>query len=158
METLNLAWFLATIYGRPFTPLDADLYESVFLQAELELSQVKCFCPKIYPHAMSIKIALILTAARPSENGDVMVGASVSDTKAYVVEDTVYDTTRKYKILEGKEDPNSPQNMLRMIVSKCKPALTIGALTVRGAAACNTDCWDTDLYNRFVEHADKADN
>lgn len=125
------AWFLASPFGAKFTELTAAQYDYALALAESELASVLCWCPKLYPHALAIKIALILDAASMGTVQDLppTVAAPGGNYEAYVQEDEVFDVRRKYKIVERSQQiaTASPADQLKAIIDRCKPPLRVGA-------------------------------
>lgn len=133
----DLAWFIATVFGERFaanlTPAQYDFAKTL---AEDELANILCWCPKLYPQALSIKIALILESAGMglAPPAPPVAGASAPTQEAYVIEDEVFDVRRKYKLVEAASQKvaSSPASMLQTIIDRCKPPLRVGAFLAGG--------------------------
>jgi hypothetical protein len=155
----NLAWFLASIFGASFPTLTQAQYDYAFVLAESELASVKCWCAKLYPTALQIKISLILST---SGMGGAVVAPPVlapvgGSYEAYVSEDEVFDVRRKYKVVEKSKTEvkaaatSGPAGQLEAIVARCKPPLGIGATIAAGINSVTGGCCNHDFYG-----ADKA--
>lgn len=137
MVEYTIAWFIASLFGTKYAAnLTVAQYEFAFTLAESELESVKCWCPKLYPHALSIKISLILDASGLglAVSAPPVVSPSGGTQDAYVIEDEVFDVRRKYKLVDKATQAvtSSPVAQLDRIILNCKPPMSVGATLARG--------------------------
>jgi hypothetical protein len=136
MNPYDIVWFQATLFGPKFPTLTAAEYDFVFAIAESELVDVACWCPKLYPTALQLKIAFLLEGLGiGAVAGAAPVATPPGGThEAYVVEDEVYDVRRKYKIVEKQEQlvMASSSGQLQGIIDRCKKPLSVGAFIAGG--------------------------
>ena len=128
----DLAWFEAHPLGQRFAGLSQDVYDFALNLAESELKCVKKNCPTLYANALAIKLSLVIEST-VQPDGTVSAGGSNTGGKvAYVIEDQVYDTKRKYELVDASASvqTSSPASMLESILKKCRAPL-IGATLVR---------------------------
>lgn len=151
MDTFDRAWFIATLFGVPYaaTLTDAE-YEFAYTLAESELASVLCWCPKLYPTALSIKIAILLSGSGLGTGvaAPPVVGGTSPSVVAYVQEDEVFDVRRRYKFVDQTPQlaESSPAAQLAKIIDACKPPLAVGAFlaggisrALGGARCCSPD-------------------
>ena len=159
-ELLDLSWFLSTPFGAQFVgvaQVDEDFYETAFTLAENQLKQVKCFCPKIYPTALSIKISLIMQQMiSVSQNGASASGENSTGKVALVIEDRDRDISRKYELVDEAEQisKSSPASMLQDIIDSCKNPLRAGSILVKSLPErLNCSCSPHSINARFGDKA-----
>lgn len=144
----DLTWWLATPFGVSLAgnPPTSDNYTMIHDLAALELGQVKCHCPGIYPTALAIKIRLIYDQF----NIDTVTGASSvssagpsSGKVALVKKDKVGDTEREYAIVDDQNSvsaaEDTPAGILKKIIATCKAPLAVGASVIRSLPT-HLDC------------------
>ena len=148
----DMAWFLATVFGAKFPSLQEAHYDFAKALAEDELKSILCWCPSMYPHALSIKISIILEVATPTSDDGLVAGAS-SEHVAYVIEDEVFDIRRKYKVVA--QDPqiakSTPAAMLESLLARCKPPLRVGAFLAAGINSATSGCCSGDALGDKAE-------
>jgi hypothetical protein len=129
----GLAWFLATPFGKPFDGLDANVYDLALALSEDALAEVRCWCPKLYPQALQIKLSLVLAGMAPTEDGNVLPPAGDAGKVAFVTDDGVGDVARKYTLADkaAQEVASSPAGLLDGIIARCKAPLRTGAFLAR---------------------------
>jgi hypothetical protein len=144
------------MFGKPYTSLTAEQYDYAFTLAEHELQSVLCWCPKLYAQALAIKVALLLEGTGIGTEDDVAPTLETvgGEHSALVQEDEVFDTRRKYKIVDRNKQAasSSPAGQLQRIIDMCKPPLAVGALlasSVRGVlgTSCCGDIADKAEMN-----------
>lgn len=139
------AWFIDSLFGKRFTALTDKEFDYALSAAEPALKNVNCWCPDQYDTALSIKIALVLEAAglgTAAEGDDPSAGIAAPTHTAYVIEDEVFDTKRKFKLLERpREQANAgPAAILEDIINRCKPPLCVGAVLAGGFRGITGNC------------------
>lgn len=129
MEEYDFDWFLSTPFGAPFDHVSSSMYDMALPVAQLELSRVLCYCPSIYPTALAIKLAILLSQWADVDTGPMAVAQNAAGKRLVVIEDQVYDTKRKYAVLDADEQvtASSPANVLADIVARCQAPVKIGA-------------------------------
>lgn len=140
------AWFIATLFGTKYADtLTDEQYAFAFILAENELQNVKCWCPKVYRVALSIKISLLLDGARLGLTDapivpDVELAGGTQE--AYVIEDEVYDVRRKYKLVKKAAQvvSSGPAAQLERIIITCQRPLAIGAFLAGGINSATGGC------------------
>lgn len=160
MAVFDRDWFVATMFGKSFTALTVEEYDFAFTMAEHELRNVLCWCPKLYPQALSIKVALLLQGS--GLTGDTAPSLEVvgGEYVAIVQQDEVFDTRRQYKIVkrDAQAASSSPAGMLASIIASCKPPLSIGAFTARSARNIIGDKCCTEVGKALFGHGDQQSN
>lgn len=155
MPAFDLSWFAATLFGPKFPALTQEQFDFVLPMAESELASVLCWCPKLYPGALQMKIALLLEGMQIGEAVASPAPTTVApggNYEAYVQEDEVFDVRRKYKIVEKPQQVTNSTvaGQLEEIISRCKPPLGIGATLAAGARGIvgSTCCSENSLGDK----------
>lgn len=141
----DIAWFKASLFGAPYADISEAQYDFALTMAEAELADILCWCPKLYPGALSIKISLLLSGAGVGVTDDPSLVVPGGEYEAYVTEDEVFDVRRKYKVVErnAQVTGSSPASQLQRMLDTCKPPLGVGAFiatrvvsAMGGSAGC----------------------
>lgn len=157
MEQYDLQWFIASAFGAQFAPIEATIdpmYQALLLLATEELENVRCYCPAIYETALSIKLAIMVEEFGSMGGDSNAPTPNNTDKVAVVIEDQVYDTKRKYALVDRVEEvaKSSPAGVLASILERCRPKLKVGARTIRSHIGQCTPC-----SGGFPFLADKSD-
>lgn len=162
MEDFPLAWWVSTPFGAPWQAAQPDsvTYEMAFRAAENALANVKCFCPDLYPTALSIQLALYLRAWTGAGGVVDVAGANPAGKHALVKKDEVYDTKREYHLVAAEElaVAASPANMLKDILARCVAPFSAGASLISSFPGGRNggDC-SCAPFNPMASLGDKVD-
>lgn len=157
MALFDREWFTATMFGKAYTALTAEEYDFAFTMAEHELRNVACWCPKLYPQALAIKVSLILQGSGLVGDTPVSLEVVGGEHVAIVQQDEVFDTRRQYKIVarDKQAASSSPAGLLASIIASCKPVLSIGAFAARGTRNVVGDECCTEVGKALYGHGDE---
>lgn len=137
LSAFDLVWFQATPVGAAYPTLTAGDMDFLLPLAHNDLSDVACWCPDLYPSALAIKIALLAQSSGLGQVPDAVPSVVAGQThEAFVSEDEVFDTRRKYilKPVAPQVAASSLPAQLESIIIRCKPPLRVGAFVARMAA------------------------
>ena len=145
------------MFGKVFTALTPEEYDFALTLAEHELRNVLCWCPKLYPHALAIKVSLLLHGSGLTGDAPPSLETVGGEHVAIVQQDEVFDTRRQYKIVarDKQSATSSPAGMLAKIIESCKPPLAIGAFTARTTRSVVGDDCCGDVGRALFGHGDQ---
>jgi len=134
----------------PFAGLDQGVYDLALALAEVELAEVKCWCPDIYAQALQIKLSMILAGLAPSATGEINPPAADSSKVAYVTRDKVGDVERQYTLVDANaaQRSSTPSGLLDGIIARCKAPLRSGAVLARSFTRGGCGCGPFNIADK----------